>query len=314
MKRKPALTILSLFMLTGHALGQNVIINGSFEEGAEGWNVDGSVLVTDADARVGDFSAYLGPWGGLRQTCDPIPAPRLVQASFWLRHESLDLPPDGSFAYYSLWVETKTGEPLLGAVPLRPYTLEWQQYGCWNLAHHPDCVVRGIAIGGIHCYVDDVKLVVDGLQVGVDVKPRSDIGRLNLHGRGVVPVAVLGSEEFDVHDIDPATLAFEGASAKPKGQSGKIGGFADVNGDSVLDLVVRFPVDELALAPGTKVVELTGRLTDGREFFGTDAIELVGGAHDGAAANTGQYDVVPEPISLALLALGGLALIRRRRK
>ena len=44
------------------------------------------------------------------------------------------------------------------------------------------------------------------IKVNVDIKPQSCPNPLNLKSKGVLPVAVLGMEEFDVLTIDPATV------------------------------------------------------------------------------------------------------------
>ena len=39
-----------------------------------------------------------------------------------------------------------------------------------------------------------------------DIKPGSDTNPINPMGRGVIPVALLGSDTFDVADVDVTTL------------------------------------------------------------------------------------------------------------
>jgi hypothetical protein len=59
--------------------------------------------------------------------------------------------------------------------------------------------------------------------------------------KGVTPVAILGSADFDAGNVDPATLAFgpDGALAV-KGV-----GLEDVNEDGFLDLVTRYVTEAL---------------------------------------------------------------------
>ena len=40
----------------------------------------------------------------------------------------------------------------------------------------------------------------------IDIKPGSDPNCININGHGVIPVAILGSEDFDVSLVDPDTL------------------------------------------------------------------------------------------------------------
>ena len=169
---------------------------------------------------------------------------------------------------------------------------------------------------------NDVALYV-GVEVEADIKPGSDPNSINLHSNGVVPVAILGSETLDVGDVDLASLWFEGSEPKPKGNSGKLGSFEYVNEDLYLDLVVHFPTADVSGLDGNAVeAGLTGLLEDGTVIFGRDFVRIVGGGGGGKTASdlillTGNYGsasgVVPEPAALAFLALGGLALVRRRR-
>ena len=50
--------------------------------------------------------------------------------------------------------------------------------------------------------------------VSVDIRPRSCPNpiRVNFKGNGVIPVAILGTEDFNVEDIDVATIALEGVA------------------------------------------------------------------------------------------------------
>jgi hypothetical protein len=55
---------------------------------------------------------------------------------------------------------------------------------------------------GLHMYMD----------TPVDVKPGSDVNPVNLRSNGVLPVAVLGSADFDVTTIDPSTILLNGVA------------------------------------------------------------------------------------------------------
>ena len=313
METKMVLAAIGVLVLATTGSGQNVLVNGSFETGAlPPWQGDSGV--TTMDSHGGDFSAYFADGASVTQEFQPIPVNRVAEVSFWLRHESLNSSPDGSFAWYSLWIETRDGTPLWGAVPLRPWTLDWQSYDC-GLGPHPDCVIRGISFGGWGSYLDDVKVVVNAPRVAIDVKPGGGTNSINLRAGGLISVVLFGSETFDVHEVDQASLTREGSAASPRGRSGRIGTFKHVNGDSILDLTVRFPIGELALEPQTKVAELTGWLWDGTEFFGMDVVELGSGKQMSEEAGVLSVQVVPEPATLSLLVLGAcLSLCGRRSR
>jgi len=48
--------------------------------------------------------------------------------------------------------------------------------------------------------------------VVVDIKPGSDTNPVNVKSRGVLPVALLGSEDFDVRTVDPASIRLAGVA------------------------------------------------------------------------------------------------------
>ena len=46
--------------------------------------------------------------------------------------------------------------------------------------------------------------------IAIDIKPESCPNPLNVKSKGVLPVAILGTEDFDVTRIDPASIRLEG--------------------------------------------------------------------------------------------------------
>jgi hypothetical protein len=112
-------------------------------------------------------------------------------------------------------------------------------------------------------------------EVAIDIKPGDDLACINTGSRGLTPVAVLGSEVFDVVEIDRASVEFAGAVAHVAGRSGKIGTLEDVNGDGFMDLVLHFSTADLDIGPSDETANLSGRLQNGDLFQGTDAICIV---------------------------------------
>ena len=46
----------------------------------------------------------------------------------------------------------------------------------------------------------------------IDIKPQSCPNPLNVKKKGVLPVAILGTADFDVNEVDPATVELEGVA------------------------------------------------------------------------------------------------------
>jgi hypothetical protein len=111
--------------------------------------------------------------------------------------------------------------------------------------------------------------------IQIDIKPGGDDNCINLGSKGVVPVAILGSAEFDVNSVNQSTVFFEGASPKAKGKSGKLGSIEDVNNDGFDDLVLHFPTQNLSLTESDTEGELTGALYEYTMIVGTDAVCIV---------------------------------------
>jgi hypothetical protein len=130
--------------------------------------------------------------------------------------------------------------------------------------------------------------------VDIDIKPDSCPNPLNLASRGVLPVAILGSEGFEVNTIDVASIFLEGVPAIRSNYEDVAAPVSDGNEcecttaspDGYPDLTLKFYtqeiVEELINWPGglnkdqTLALELRGELTDGRVIAGRDCVVLVG--------------------------------------
>ena len=105
--------------------------------------------------------------------------------------------------------------------------------------------------------------------VTIDIKPGSDPNSINLKSKGVVPVAVLTTDEFDASTVDPTTVLFAGASPVRWAME-------DVDADGDMDLVLHFKTQGLNLTDASMNATLTGETTtDGKHIRGTDSVNIV---------------------------------------
>ena len=111
------------------------------------------------------------------------------------------------------------------------------------------------------------------LTVAVDIKPGSATNPFNLKAKGVLPVAILGSQDLEVGQIDPASLQLAGISPIRCKVS-------DVQGDGTPDLVLHFRDQDVARVLGGATdgeivgLELTGVLRDGTLLKGADSVKV----------------------------------------
>ena len=126
-----------------------------------------------------------------------------------------------------------------------------------------------------------VKITISGTiadinDVAIDIKPGADDNCININEHGVIPIAILGSIDFDVSKIDPGTCELAGMTVKMAGKSNKyLSNYEDVNQDGFDDLVIKIEDNDANIDLGEGTVKLTCELYDGKSIEGTDTICLV---------------------------------------
>jgi uncharacterized repeat protein (TIGR01451 family) len=132
--------------------------------------------------------------------------------------------------------------------------------------------------------------IIPVITVAIDVKPQSCPNPLNVGAKGVLPVAILGTEDFDVSQVDPTTIVLyheEGKEVSPTrwamedvatpfepftGREDALD-CTEEGADGYLDLTLKFDTQEIVEAIGEVedgeviVLTLTGNLHE--EFGGT---------------------------------------------
>lgn len=129
--------------------------------------------------------------------------------------------------------------------------------------------------------------------VAVDIKPGSCPNDMDLQSTRFLPVAIVGTGDFDVTDVDPASVLLEGmaplrwslgdAATPFRPFMGKQGPFdcTVVGPDGRVDLILQFSRRSVLLALGpvnagdVRVLRLTGSRRDGTEFVGEDVVLIL---------------------------------------
>jgi len=113
--------------------------------------------------------------------------------------------------------------------------------------------------------------------VEIDIKPGSYPNSINLGSNGVVPAAILSSDEFDATNVDAQSILLAGAGVAVRGNGNRyMAHEEDVNGDGLLDLVIQVETENLnpeEFQDGYAI--LTGETIDGIAFQGVDEITIV---------------------------------------
>jgi len=128
--------------------------------------------------------------------------------------------------------------------------------------------------------------------IPVDVKPGSGVNPVNLRSKGVLPVAVMGSADLDVSQIDPASLLLNGV-APLRWNFGDVCGSQDRDAepqgageevpvpDGHIDLTLKFSTQEIAGTLGAvkrgdvETLTMTGYLLDGTPASGEQQVWIV---------------------------------------
>jgi hypothetical protein len=127
--------------------------------------------------------------------------------------------------------------------------------------------------------------------VAVDIKPGSCPNPLNVKDQGVLPVAILGSRDFDVFTVDPASVRLEGVApvrssyedvAAPVTNRRNECDCTTDGPDGHLDLVLKFDTQRVVNVLGpcsngdTFLLTLTGTDLGGTPIEGKDCVVIVG--------------------------------------
>jgi len=198
--------------------------------------------------------------------------------------------------------------------PLRNHTYwdVWDNYQKVFVADNTDVTIQFLGLAGLSGYdagIDNVSVTLLVIPVVVDIKPGSCPNPFNHKSKGVVPVAVVGTPDFDpTTEVVPESVTLEGVPVLKweildSTQPGDYDpadcydcfnaedylncdldgdGFNDAYcGDGIPDLVLYFDTQELAAAIGEAAkgecleLSLSGILGDGATIAGSDSIVIL---------------------------------------
>ncbi len=127
------------------------------------------------------------------------------------------------------------------------------------------------------------------IDVSVDIHPGTCPNSINSKSKGVTPMAILGTEGFEVIDINVSTLKANGyspvRSALEDVATPYEGGFSnpavkydcnDYEGDGNMDLTLKFDTQDIleGLEKGEQYMEITGETNDGTPFTAKDVVRV----------------------------------------
>ncbi len=131
------------------------------------------------------------------------------------------------------------------------------------------------------------------IQVPVDIKPGSCPNPLNVNEKGVLPVAILGTSDFDVTLVDPSSVLLLGCAPlsyteedvatpfEPFTHKEEAIDCTDAGSDNIQDLTFKFSTQDMVTALGpvmdreVRTLHLTANLYDGTPIKGEDVVIIL---------------------------------------
>jgi hypothetical protein len=223
------------------------------------------------------------------------------ELDLWLWRVDPTISPDGSTIIISRTVDSDFFNYLTCGVDAANGDLVWCAEYDSGFDHSGGVGMSGyltasaVSPDGASVYISGQRAFDDGFSWGddyttiaywlvlsaeIDVRPNDFRNPVKPGSMGVIPVALLGSDDLDARQIDVSSLRFGPNEAAPAYGSRRWPPFRrhlrDVNHDGLLDLITHFRVRETGIACGDESADLAGNLTSGRPFTGTDSIRTVG--------------------------------------
>jgi len=104
----------------------------------------------------------------------------------------------------------------------------------------------------------------------IDIKPGSFPNSIDPDSKGVIPVAILTTDDFDAATVDAETVRFGPDKAKAEHWA-----LEDVDDDGDEDMILHFRTQDTGIAAGDTEAELAGKTVDGWEISDSDSVRTV---------------------------------------
>ncbi len=166
---------------------------------------------------------------------------------------------------------------------------EWTLTLAYDINDLGEIVGKGISPDGLHSGFLLTPVPEPVMPINLDIKPQSCPNPLNVKSKGVLPVAIPGTETVDVNDIDIVSIQLAGVSPIRSNYEDVATPLVDPDEcecstegpDGYMDLTLKFETQAIADALGEAydgeefILYLTGYLYDGTPIEGSDCVRIL---------------------------------------
>ena len=124
-------------------------------------------------------------------------------------------------------------------------------------------------------YSPEPSLLAADVVVDIDIRPFSRKNKIYRRNRGLIPVAILSSENFDApREVDRDSLTF-GRTGEEQSKAFFLRRGKDVNHDGIKDLIIFFNAKKAGFEVGDEMGFLKGNTINGEPIEGSDSVHIV---------------------------------------
>lgn len=192
---------------------------------------------------------------------------------FGTHGQNIPMGGDLVLDYFFIGLQDSTGTTFADdLLPLDPRQLDGLSYS------------RMVGFGFLEPNYGELEGRIDSLSsidIDIDIEPGSDVNTVNIDQTNAnIEVALLGSADLDVSDVDLSTLQFgaTGTEAAPVHNLDKKGTrkthLKDVNGDGFTDLITHYRAGDTGLEADDSVACLRASSLTGQSLQGCDSVQI----------------------------------------